>query len=71
MVGKSLQPSPFVEIYAATYPYQMDDLELGVVTPNGDQSTLEVKWANNLYTGGSAVLGYYLQRNGGYRSSMI
>lgn len=24
VVGKSLQPSPAVEIYAATYPYKMD-----------------------------------------------
>ena len=30
-----------------------------------------VKWPDQLFNGGSAVLGYYLQRNGGYSSSMI
>jgi len=71
IVGRSLTPSPAVEIYAAIYPYKMDKLKLGVVVPNGDQSTLEVRWDDNLFTGGSAVLGYYLQRNSGYKSSLI
>lgn len=49
----------------------MDPLTLGVVVPNGDQSTLEIRWSNNAFTGGSAVTGYYLQRNSGYKSSLI
>lgn len=31
---------------------------------------MEVTWADNPYDGGSVVLGYYLQRNYGYKSSI-
>ena len=49
----------------------MDDLVRGVVVPNGSSSTIEVTWENNMYDGGSAVLGYHLQHNSGYLSSLI
>lgn len=49
----------------------MDQLQLGVVVPNGDQSTLEVTWADNPHDGGSAVTGYYVQQNSGYESSIL
>jgi hypothetical protein len=55
IVGKSLSASPSIEIYAATYPFKMDQLARGVVVPNGDQSTLEVTWNDNPFNGGLAV----------------
>lgn len=39
--------------------------------PDGSASTIEVTWADNPFSGGSAVLGYHLQHNSGYSSSFI
>ena len=70
-IGDSLTPSDVLEVYAATYPYKMDMLVRGVVVPNASSSTIEITWANNMYSGGQAILGYHLQYNSGYSSSFI
>ena len=70
-IGDSLTPSDVLEVYAATYPYKMDKLARGTVVPNASASSIEVTWADNQFSGGSAILGYHLQHNSGYTSSFI
>ena len=70
-IGYSLAPSDVLEVYAATYPYKMDPVVRGTVTPAGSSSSIEVTWSDNPYDGGSPVLGYYLQHNNGYESSFV
>ena len=49
----------------------MDMLVRGNVVPNSYSSSIQVTWANNNFNGGSVVLGYHLQYNSGYNSSLI
>ena len=55
-----MTPSEVLEVYAAIYPYKMDQLVRGTVVPNESSSKIEVTWLNNQYSGGSAILGYHL-----------
>jgi len=59
------------EIYAATLPPQMEAPTSGTVTPSGAASSIVINWSVPSENGGSAITGYYVQRNNGYGSSFI
>jgi hypothetical protein len=61
--------SPILDVYAAQYPYSPDAPTLVSVTANLLDSSITIAWTapNN---GGLPILGYYLQRNSGYGSSL-
>ena len=70
-LGTSATASGILEVYAATYPYQMDPVIQVVVVANDLLSTIKVTWTPAAYTGGLPVVGYYLMINGGYGSSYL
>jgi hypothetical protein len=65
-MGTSLSASPTLDIYAATYPPQMDPLQRVSVTVNGLDSSIELSWTSGQANGGLPIIGYYLQMNSGF-----
>lgn len=52
-------------------PPKMDTPSISTIVPSGSASTITITWSTPSLTGGSAILGYYVQRNSGYNSAFI
>ena len=56
---------------AATMPFKMKPLTIGTIVPNGQLSSMVVNWVFPTENGGSAITGFYVQRNSGYGTDYI
>jgi len=49
----------------------MDPPVLVSATPDGNASSMKIRWSATQFNGGLPVLGYFLQMNLGYETSLV